>query len=55
MTQAARHASVNLISKYQNGRGDYLSAFWNVINGEYVGQRLESVLAGKVQLCTGEA
>jgi len=36
--------------KYQSGRVDYLNAFWNVVNWEYVGQRLESVLAGKVQL-----
>ncbi len=35
--------------KYQSGRVDYLNAFWNVVNWEYVGQRLESVLAGMVQ------
>jgi Fe-Mn family superoxide dismutase len=36
--------------KYQSGRVDYLNAFWSVVNWEYVGQRLESVLASKVQL-----
>ena len=36
--------------KYRNGRVDYLNAFWNVVNWEYVGQRLASALAGKVQL-----
>lgn len=36
--------------KYQSGRVNYLNAFWNVVNWEYVGRRLESVLAGKVQL-----
>jgi Fe-Mn family superoxide dismutase len=35
--------------KYRSGRVDYLNAFWNVINWEYVGQRLESALAGEVQ------
>jgi hypothetical protein len=55
MAQAACHASVNLISKYQSGRVDYLNAFWNVVNWECVGQRLESVLAGKVQHCTADA
>src|SRR3990172_2008211 len=33
--------------KYRSGRVDYLKAFWNVVNWEYVGRRLESVLAGK--------
>jgi Fe-Mn family superoxide dismutase len=28
--------------KYQSGRADYLNAFWNVVNWEYVGQRLEA-------------
>lgn len=36
--------------KYQSGRADYLNAFWNVVNWEYVGQRLENALAGKVPL-----
>lgn len=36
--------------KYRSGRDDYLNAFWNVVNWEYVGQRLENVLAGKVRL-----
>jgi Fe-Mn family superoxide dismutase len=31
--------------KYQSRRTDYPNAFWNVVNGEYVGQWLESVLA----------
>lgn len=35
--------------KYRSGRVDYLNAFWNVVNWEYVGQRLESVVASKVQ------
>lgn len=35
--------------KYQSSRVDYLKAFWNVVNWEYAGQRLESVLAGKVR------
>ncbi len=29
--------------KYQNDRAGYLDAFWNVINWEYVNQRLESL------------
>jgi len=33
--------------KYRSGRADYLKAFWNVVNWEHVGRRLESVLAGK--------
>lgn len=36
--------------KYQDRRVDYLDAFWNVVNWAYVGQRLESVLAGKAPL-----
>jgi len=41
---------LNLISKYQSWRVDYLNAFWNAVDGECVGQRLESVLTGKVPL-----
>ena len=33
--------------RYRSGRVDYLKAFWNVVNWEYVDQRLESALAGK--------
>jgi Fe-Mn family superoxide dismutase len=36
--------------KYQSGRVDYLNAFWNVVNWEYVGQRLASALADKGRL-----
>jgi superoxide dismutase, Fe-Mn family len=36
--------------KYQSGRVDYLNAFWNVVNWEYVAQRLENVLAAGVPL-----
>ena len=35
--------------KYQSGRADYLNAFWNVINWEYVNQRLESLHTTKEQ------
>ena len=35
--------------KYQSGRVDYLKAFWNVVNWEYAGQRLESVLDNRVR------
>jgi Fe-Mn family superoxide dismutase len=35
--------------KYQSGRADYLNAFWNVINWEYVNQRLESQHTTKEQ------
>ena len=50
IAQAVRRASVNLISKYQSGRVDYLNAFWSVVNWEYVDQRLKSALADKVRL-----
>jgi superoxide dismutase, Fe-Mn family len=36
--------------KYQSGRVDYLNAFWNVVNWEYVAQRLENVLAAEAPL-----
>ncbi|MCR4300608.1 MAG: superoxide dismutase [Sulfuricaulis sp.] len=36
--------------KYQSRRGDYLNAFWNVVNWGYVGQRLENVLAGDSEI-----
>ena len=36
--------------KYQNGRADYLNAFWNVVNWEYVNQRLESLQTTDTQL-----
>jgi len=32
--------------RYRSGRVDYLNAFWNVVDWEYVGRRLESALAG---------
>ena len=35
--------------KYQSDRADYLNAFWNVINWEYVNQRLESLHTTKEQ------
>jgi len=35
--------------KYQSGRADYLNACWNVINWEYVNQRLESLHTTKEQ------
>jgi superoxide dismutase, Fe-Mn family len=35
--------------KYQSSRVDYLKAFWNVVNWEYAGQRLENVLDGRVR------
>jgi len=35
--------------KYQSGRVNYLKAFWSVVNWEYVGQRLESVLDSRVR------
>lgn len=36
--------------KYQSDRADYLNAFWNVINWEYVNQKLESLHATKEHL-----
>jgi Fe-Mn family superoxide dismutase len=35
--------------KYQSDRAGYLNAFWNVINWEYVNQRLESLHTTKEQ------
>ncbi|MHB1142390.1 MAG: superoxide dismutase [Sulfuricaulis sp.] len=35
--------------KYQSARVDYLKAFWNAVNWEHVGRRLESALAVKAQ------
>jgi len=35
--------------KYQSSRVDYLKAFWNVVNWEYAGQRLENALDGRVR------
>lgn len=35
--------------KYQSDRADYLNAFWNVINWEYVNQRLENLYATEEQ------
>lgn len=35
---------------YQSARADYLNAFWNVINWEYVNQRLERLHTTKEQL-----
>jgi Fe-Mn family superoxide dismutase len=35
--------------KYKSNRVDYLKAFWNVVNWEYAGQRLESVLDNRVR------
>jgi Fe-Mn family superoxide dismutase len=30
--------------KYQNRRGDYISAFWNLVNWDYAAKRLEKSL-----------
>ena len=34
--------------KYQNKRGDYISAFWNVVNWDYVQKLYAEALAKKV-------
>ena len=36
--------------KHQNRRPDYLDAYWNLVDWEVVGQRLEGILNGKKQL-----
>lgn len=36
--------------KYQSARADYLNAFWNVVNWEYVNQKLETLHASEVPL-----
>lgn len=36
--------------KYRNDRTEYLKSFWNIVNWDYIGQRYESVPAGKGRL-----
>ncbi len=36
--------------KYRNQRANYLEAFWNVVDWDVVGRRLEGIRAGKKQL-----
>ncbi|MGH9520416.1 MAG: Fe-Mn family superoxide dismutase, partial [Terriglobales bacterium] len=32
--------------KYQNRRGDYLTAWWNIVNWDEIGRRYEQGLRG---------
>ena len=36
--------------KYQNKRPDYLAAWWQTVNWQYVGERFDGIKAGKAQL-----